>query len=79
MAHTVFSEGDDVRVAHLNQAVRPVTGTDGVIRQPKVGDEGEVVALRPPESPTHIAVDCIEEGRLVWSADFEPNELEKVA
>lgn len=80
---TRFAEGQTVRVKALKKLSRKISGTQGVLRQPAVGDEAEVVdATRPidPAVPQVVTAAMIDEqGRLIWQADFEPDELERVA
>ena len=71
-------EGHPVRIVQLKQNKRRVSGTQGFLRDPVVGEEGEVTALEPSIEPTHITVEKIENGQLVWSAVFTPDELERV-
>lgn len=88
-----FQDGDTVKVVSLLTPSRQITGSQGVIRQPRVGDEGEVyiTVVRDelfgegdtpeaeyPEELTSFTVQMIENGLLVWSATFTPEEIERV-
>lgn len=73
---TVFRVGDAVSVAALNESVRKVIGTKDALRQPVVGDEGEVVAVSETD-PAEITVVCIDAGGLAYSATFAPGELKR--
>jgi hypothetical protein len=72
-----FDVGDTVRVARLLVPSREVTGSSSSPPQPRIGEEGEVVAdvgdgLLLVE---HLTAD----GQTVWMAEFLMAELELVA
>jgi hypothetical protein len=68
-----FRELDVVRVVRLVRPARKV-GTTVVLRQPRVRDVGTIVRVLGPSS---FIVECAnDEGRTVWLADFEAEELE---
>ena len=69
-----------VRVARLISPSRDFTGTAGVTRPPRVGDEATVChRYAPDESVATVAVEMVDrEGSTVWLADFLPDELELV-
>ncbi len=76
---TKLLEGDTVRIIALKQNKRRVAGTQGYLRDPAIGEEGEVVALEPSVDPSAVTVEKIENGQLVWSAVFTPDELERIS
>ena len=75
---TRLREYDVVRVARLSRADRPFDGTDGVRRPPRVGDVATICHEYDPADPgAMVAVEMVDDdGRTVWSADFERDELE---
>jgi hypothetical protein len=70
-------EYDVVRVGRLGAPSRDFSGTKGVSRPPRIGDEAIICHLydsRAPNAP--VAVEMVDsEGRTVWLADFLPDEL----
>jgi hypothetical protein len=69
-----FKELDVVVVRSLRTTVRPVDGTEGVTRQPRVGDVGTVVNIL---GPADYIVECVDtDGRTAWVADLNIDELE---
>jgi hypothetical protein len=75
----VLNEYDVVEIRRLRQPSRAYDGTDGVMREPKVGDRGVVVhILGEDEEEMKYVVECVNpEGFTVWVADFWEGELEK--
>jgi len=68
-----YRELDVVVVRTLLVPTRNVTGTDLVVRQPRVGDQGAIVHVLPSE---HCVVECVDSSGLTsWSADFHVDEL----
>jgi hypothetical protein len=68
-----FKELDVVVVRSLRTTVRPVDGTAGVTRQPRVGDVGTVVHVL---GPADYILECVDtDGRTAWVADFHVDEL----
>jgi hypothetical protein len=77
MNSTELSEHDIVRVVRLRTSGRRFSGTEGVRRAPRVGDEGTIVNVRAPGA---FVVECVApDGDTVWLADFRRDELELVA
>jgi len=74
-------EYDVVRVARLDAPARDFSGTKGVSRPPRVGDEAIICHQYDPCDPKAVvAVEMADpEGRTVWLADFLPDELELVS
>ncbi|MBN1316473.1 MAG: hypothetical protein JXA42_13440 [Anaerolineales bacterium] len=73
-----FQEYDVVCVTRLLTPSRRIDGTDGVMRQPQVGDVGTVVAVwhNAGTGPIYM-VECVnEEGLTTWLCDFDIEELE---
>jgi len=69
----VFHEFDAVVVQCLSVPTRAVTGTAGMVRQPRVGDCGAVVHVLDSERCT---VECVDgSGMTAWLADFSFAEL----
>lgn len=72
-----LSEHDVVRVVRLRTSGRNFSGTEGVRRAPRVGDEGAIVHVPAPDA---FVVECVSpDGATVWLADFRRDELERVA
>jgi hypothetical protein len=68
-----FKELDIVVVRSLRREVRPVDGTEGIRRQPLVGDVGTVVHVL---GPADYVVECVDtDGRTAWVADLNVDEL----
>jgi hypothetical protein len=81
-----FVEFDAVRVIRLTRLTREWglppewRGAQSAFRAPEIGDRGVVMsALRPDEPGAPVVVECMrEDGRTVWVADFDPDELELI-
>ena len=75
---TEIREYDVVRVINLKIADRPYDGTASVMRPPRIGDVGTVLhEYRPEDSTGPVVVESSDEnGRTIWLADFERDELE---
>ncbi len=77
-----FVPGQAVRVVALKRVTRKISGSQGVLRQPVVGDEAEVLNVIAPageSAPEMLTLQCInDDGKVVWHADFELDELEAV-
>lgn len=75
-----FIEGQSVRVATPKQLTRKVSGSQGVLRQPLATDVAEVVAVVTPagNAPQQVTAEYIEDGKVLWHADFSAEELELV-
>ena len=73
-----LEERDVVRVVRLRAAERPYDGTEGVLRAPRLGDEGTVVlaAAKGDASATVMVECCDADGGTIWLADFAADELE---
>jgi hypothetical protein len=77
MGTAELSEHDVVRVVRLRTSGRSFSGSEGVRRAPRVGDEGTIVNV---PSATAFVVECVApDGATVWLADFRRDELELVA
>jgi hypothetical protein len=77
MSSPDLSEHDVVRVVRLRTSGRRFSGSEGVRRAPRVGDEGTIVNV---PSPHVFVVECVAPGgETVWLADFRRDELELVA
>ncbi|HEY8945579.1 MAG TPA: hypothetical protein VIM73_15025 [Polyangiaceae bacterium] len=70
----MFSELDVVVVRELRSSSRHVDGTEGLVRQPVLGDLGAIVQVLAPRRYT---VECVEDGTgcTIWLADFDLGEL----
>jgi hypothetical protein len=69
----MFRELEVVVVRGLVAATRDVTGTEGVVRQPRVGDLATVVDIL---DAAHCTVECVNSsGETRWLADFHLDEL----
>jgi len=77
---SMFAGYSTVRVARFIQAERFFEeGADGITRQPRIGDEGIVVATGSHEGERLYMIECItDEGDTVWVAEFSPDELELI-
>ena len=71
-----MNEYDVVRVVALDGPPREYTGTDGVMRAPKVGDTGIIVHVN--DDGAYIVEEVDASGNCIWLADFQPHELELV-
>lgn len=73
-----LEERDVVRVVRLRAAERPYDGTEGVLRAPRLGDEGTVVqaAAKGDASATVMVECCDADGGTIWLAEFAADELE---
>jgi len=72
---TTTHESQLVRVTWVD-GDRAFSGTEGVVRTPKVGDIGAVVEVY---SETAVAVECVDaDGHTLWLADFHLGEIEHV-
>lgn len=70
-----LKENDVVRIVKLIEPLREFSGTEGVLRAPRIADEGTVVGYFPPA----LTVEMVDEdGVTVWLADFVSEELELV-
>lgn len=68
-----------VRVAKLRSAGREFTGTESVMRAPRVGDIGTICHEYSAGTDATVAVEMVNEvGLTVWLADFHRDELESV-
>jgi len=68
-----YLELDVVVIRALLEPTRNVTGTDRVVRQPRVGDQGAIVHILGSE---HCMVECVDSSGLTWwLADFQFDEL----
>lgn len=68
-----YRELDVVVVRTLFEPTRNVTGTDRVVRQPRVGDQGAIVRILGSE---HCTVECVDSSGLTsWLANFQFDEL----
>jgi hypothetical protein len=77
----IFHQYDVVKVAALLEAERHIIGTEGVSRQPRIGNIGTILEI--PKMPVGMkqvyVVECIDlEGYTIWLADFVGEELEVI-
>ncbi len=75
-----LKEYDNVRIVRLLRENRHYDGTDGVRREPAVGDVAIIAHEYDPEDPRGpVAVEKVDaEGSTIWLADFDRDELEYV-
>lgn len=66
---------DVVRVVRLFEPSRDLTGTTGILRQPRVGDEGTVVLMK---KGTYLVESVTDRGETVFVASFTEGEIERV-
>lgn len=73
--------GQSVRLANPARLTRKINGSQGVIRQPLPTDVAEVVAVeslvREGVAPT-VTAEYVEDGKVIWNAEFSAEELEHV-
>ena len=69
----MFNELDCVVVRALQSPTRHVDGTEGIKRQPRVGDQGTVVHVLGSNAYVVESVDHA--GMTIWLADFSVDEL----
>lgn len=76
-----IQEYDLVRVVVLKRADRFFQGSEGVQRPPQVGDIATVChEYHPGTSDSPVAAEMVtSDGRTVWLADFDRDELELVS
>ena len=68
-----FAEHEIVLVRKLLTSYREVTGSSGIGRQPRVGDQAAVVNISKPD---HRILECVDsDGRTLWLAEFHVEEL----
>jgi hypothetical protein len=74
-------EYDVVRVRQIVGPARDFSGTQGVSREPRVGDVATICHVYDPEDfRAPVAVEMVDEkGMTVWLADFGREELELVS
>jgi hypothetical protein len=70
----MFAELEVVVVRALLVPTRAVSGTEGCVRQPNLGDEGTIVHVLGPRD---FIVECVDPGTgyTLWIADFKDMEL----
>ena len=75
----MLKEYDIVKICSLREPGRSYDGTQGVMREPQVGDRGVVVyILGKDNEEMRYVVECVNaEGFTIWVADFWESELEK--
>ena len=69
-----------MRIVRLLTESRHYDGTDGVRREPEVGDVAIIAHEYDPEDPRGpVAVEKVDpDGNTIWLADFDRDELEFV-
>lgn len=77
----IFKSYDIVEVISLVTPNRGFTGTEGIMRPPRIGDIGTICHEYFHEnSSTPLCVEMIDEnGYTIWLADFNPSELSLVS
>lgn len=78
MAREERAVNETVRIVQLLAEGRDVAGTYGYVRDPQVGDTGEVVFELPGPLGLVTVQKTDAEGHVVWFADFSKDELEAV-
>ena len=71
-----FQLDDTVRVAHLLEPEREVTGSSDPAPQPRVGDKATVVA--DLGEGLYLVESCTDDGMTVWMGEFAAEELKLV-
>src|SRR5689334_21074771 len=68
-----YHELEVVVVSALRDPVRELTGTDRVLRRPRVGDIATIVHVL---DEAHYTLECVDsQGFTCWLADFHVDEL----
>lgn len=68
-----------VKIVQLNAATKEITGTEGITRQPKVGDIGAIVERLAGSGEPSYEVECVSDGgQTIWLGTFLHIELELV-
>jgi hypothetical protein len=71
-----FAEHAVVVVRRLRTPTRHAMGSEGVQREPRVGDRGTIVFVLDADN---FSVECVDGGGYtLWLADFHRDELEPV-
>ena len=65
-----------VRITNLRSDERYVDGTEGIVRQPQIGDTATIV--HDHDAQNHILECTNREGQTIWIADFRNDEFEIV-
>ena len=74
-----YYDGQQIRLKQLKTLTRKISGSQGAIRQPVTGDLGEVVGVTNSQSmPPVIEAEMVENGKVVWRAEFAPDEVEVI-
>ena len=68
-----FQLDDTVRVAHLLEPEREVTGSSDPAPQPRVGDKATVVA--DLGEGLYLVESCTDDGMTLWMGEFAAEEL----
>jgi hypothetical protein len=74
-----FIPGQAVKVVALKQITRKISGSQGVLRQPALGDHAEVIEATNPADPAlvqMVTAELSDDGKVLWRADFAADELE---
>ena len=71
-----FQHDDTVRVVHLLEPEREVTGSSDPAPQPRVGDRATVVA--DLGDGLYLLESCTDDGMTLWMGEFAAEELELV-
>ena len=71
-----FQLDDTVRVAHLLEPEREVTGSSDPAPQPRVGDKATVVA--DLGEGLYLVESCTDDGMTLWMGEFAAEELKLV-
>jgi hypothetical protein len=74
---TPFQVDDRVRIARLRVPEREVTGASSSPPQPRIGEEGDVVA--DVGDGVFLVEHATADGQTIWLAEFLEEELELVA
>ena len=72
-----FQLDDTVRVVHLLEPEREVTGSSDPAPQPRVGDKANVVAELG--DGLYLVESCTDDGMTLWMGEFAAEELALVA
>jgi hypothetical protein len=76
MASSLFSPGDVVRVARLEEDDRDVDSSVDPPPQPRVGNTGRVI--EEVADGIYLVERCTDDGRPLWLAEFLERELELI-
>ena len=75
-----FHLHDFVRIENLLSADREYSGSEGVVRAPRLGDKATIVHFYDEKKPNvPMVLECVDsKGYIIWLADFYADEIELI-